>query len=35
MQVKDGVVLITGGGTGVGAAAAKMLAKDGARVAIN
>ena len=35
MQVKDWVVLITGGGTGVGAAAAKMLAKDGARVAIN
>ena len=35
MQVKDWVVLITGGGTGVGAAAAQMLAKDGARIAIN
>ncbi|MBT3536218.1 MAG: SDR family oxidoreductase [Rhodospirillaceae bacterium] len=35
MQVKDWVVIITGGGTGVGAAAALMLAKDGARITIN
>jgi len=35
MKVKDWVVIITGGGTGVGAAAALMLAEGGARIAIN
>ena len=35
MQVKDWVVIITGGGTGVGAAAALMLAEGGAKIAIN
>ena len=35
MKVKDWVVIITGGGTGVGAAAALMLAEGGARVTIN
>ncbi|HZD25807.1 MAG TPA: SDR family oxidoreductase [Alphaproteobacteria bacterium] len=35
MDVKDWVVLVTGGGTGVGAAAAKMLAEGSAKVAIN
>ena len=35
MDVKDWVVIITGGGTGVGAAAAKMLAAGGAHLAIN
>lgn len=32
---KDGVVLITGGGTGVGAATAKLLARRGWSVAVN
>ncbi len=35
MQVKDWVVIITGGGTGVGAAAALMLAEGGTKIAIN
>ncbi len=35
MQVKDWVVIITGGGTGVGGAAALKLAEEGARIAIN
>lgn len=35
MNVKDWVVIITGGGTGVGAAAALTLAERGARIAIN
>jgi 3-oxoacyl-[acyl-carrier protein] reductase len=35
MQFKDWVVIITGGGTGVGAAAALMLAKSGAKLVIN
>ena len=35
MNVKDWVVIITGGGTGVGAAAAKMLARDGVHLTIN
>jgi 3-oxoacyl-[acyl-carrier protein] reductase len=35
MKVKDWVVIITGGGTGVGAAAALMLAEGGARITIN
>jgi 3-oxoacyl-[acyl-carrier protein] reductase len=35
MQYKNWVVIITGGGTGVGAAAALMLAKGGAKITIN
>ena len=35
MNVKDWVVIITGGGTGVGAAAALTLAERGARISIN
>lgn len=35
MQYKNFVAIITGGGTGVGAAAALMLAKGGAKIAIN
>ncbi|MDP6344140.1 MAG: SDR family oxidoreductase [Alphaproteobacteria bacterium] len=35
MNVKDWVVIVTGAGTGVGAAAARMLAEAGARVTIN
>ncbi len=35
MKVKDWVVIITGGGTGVGAASALMLAEQGARITIN
>ena len=35
MNVKDWVVIITGGGTGVGAAAALKLAEHGARIVIN
>jgi 3-oxoacyl-[acyl-carrier protein] reductase len=35
MNVEDWVVIITGGGTGVGAAAAKMLAARGVRLVIN
>ena len=35
MNLKDAVVIITGGGTGVGAACAQVLAKHGARIIIN
>ena len=35
MQFKDWVVIITGGGTGVGAAAARTLAGQGAKLVIN
>ncbi|MAP12964.1 MAG: oxidoreductase [Gammaproteobacteria bacterium] len=35
MDISDWVVIITGGGTGVGAAAAKMLAERGAKLVIN
>jgi len=34
-EIRDWVVIITGGGTGVGAAAALMLAEQGARITIN
>ena len=35
MNLKDAVIIVTGGGTGVGAACARVLAKRGARVVIN
>ena len=35
MDIADQVVIVTGAGTGVGAAAAKRLAGDGARVIVN
>ncbi|MEM7404677.1 MAG: SDR family oxidoreductase [Pseudomonadota bacterium] len=35
MNFKDWTVIITGGGTGVGAAAALMLARDGANIVVN
>ena len=35
MQFKDKVIIITGGGTGIGAAAALMLARAGARIVVN
>ena len=34
MNLKEAVIIITGGGTGVGSACAQELAKCGARVAI-
>ena len=34
MQVKDSVVVITGGGSGIGASCAKLLAADGAKVVV-
>ena len=35
MQLKDVAVLITGGGSGLGAATAGILDKAGARIVIN
>ena len=34
MKIKDSVILITGGSSGIGKAAAKLLADSGAKVAI-
>ena len=34
MDVKGSVIVVTGGGSGIGASVAKRLAKDGAKVAI-
>lgn len=34
MTFENRVVLITGGGTGIGAAAAELLVRDGAKVVI-
>ena len=34
-MVKDKIILITGGNTGIGAASAKLLAQNGARIIIN
>lgn len=35
MDIKDKVVLVTGASTGIGLAAARLLAKNGAKVALN
>jgi NAD(P)-dependent dehydrogenase (short-subunit alcohol dehydrogenase family) len=34
MQLKDQAVIVTGGASGLGAATARRLAKEGARVAV-
>ena len=35
MKLKDKIVLITGAGSGLGRAAAVMMAKEGAKIGIN
>ena len=35
MDIKDKVVLVTGASTGIGLAAARLLAKNGAKLALN